>query len=609
MFKPSILSCLFILVSFCATTSFAGDWPQWRGPNRDGIGDEGPLLAKWPKEGPKKVWQVSRAGVGYSSMAIQKGRLITQGDLNGIEHVIALSTKDGSLLWAVQISSAAATLDKRVQSELKRMDRNKNGTVEEIEALQSLGTRLFQFDKVAVVKTTPAKRAKAIFAQLDKNKDQKLSYGEVSRVFRRFQNIDQQDKQADKEALAATRITAYFNKLDADADGKISRKEARAGRSLVNRFFGRADSRKPGERRGDGFLTKEEVEKYLLKFEAGKDGVLSLAEVTMLYERSAGNGDGLLSESELRSLYGGYRNGAGDGPRGTPTIQGRRVYVEGGNGDIACLDIETGKTIWSRSLRTDFGGGVPGWGYCESPLIEDDAVIDTPGGAKGTVVALNKRTGEEIWRSKQVGQRAHYASAVAADIGGVRQIIQFAQKSVFGVRAKDGKLMWQYGGANNGTANCTTPIIYQDHVFASSSYGKGGGLAKITTAGGKQQAEQVYFERRMANHHGGIVKVGDYMYGFGNGGLICMHYLTGKIAWRTRSVGKGSLVVADGKLILLGEGHKVALAEASPEKYRELGRFSIQRRGRPSWAHPAVANGKLYIRDQGFVTAYAIGKK
>ena len=137
------------------------------------------------------------------------------------------------------------------------------------------------------------------------------------------------------------------------------------------------------------------------------------------------------------------------------------------------------------------------------------------------------------------------------------------EHSVFGVEATTGKPLWSYNGANNGTANCTTPIVYQDHVFASSSYGKGGGLAKITVQDGVQTATEVYFDKRMANHHGGIVLIGEHMYGFGSGGLICMHYLTGEVAWRARSVGKGSLIAADGMLYLLSEGHELALAEAT----------------------------------------------
>jgi len=237
-------------------------------------------------------------------------------------------------------------------------------------------------------------------------------------------------------------------------------------------------------------------------------------------------------------------------------------------------------------------------------------VIVTPGGKNGTLAALNKATGEVVWRSAGETQGAHYSSAVAAEINGVRQIVQFAGRSLFAVDAKTGKPLWSYSNANNGTANCSTPIVYGRHVFAASSYGTGGGLAEISAEGEKQTAKEVYFEKKMQNHHGGMVLIDGHLYGFGSGGLICMEYLTGKIAWTKNSVGKGSLVYADGMLYCLGEGHEVALVEANPAEYVEHGRFKIERLlGRPSWAHPVVANGRFYIRNQHRLTAYDVGQK
>jgi outer membrane protein assembly factor BamB len=296
----------------------------------------------------------------------------------------------------------------------------------------------------------------------------------------------------------------------------------------------------------------------------------------------------------------------GDGPRSTPTIDGSRVYAEGGLGDVSCLDAATGRTLWHVNLRTQFGGSTPGWGYSESPLVAGDLLIVTPGGKQGTVVALNKLTGEPVWQSRQVTEGAHYSTALLTEIGGIPQVVQFARESCFGVALDDGRLLWKYSAANNGTANCCTPIVFDDHVFASSAYGTGGGLAKIVTAGSRQAAEEVYFEKRMACHHGGIVKIGDFMYSNAGGALLCMNYLTGQIAWQARSVGKGSLVAADGLLFLLSENHQVALAEATPEEYRERGKFKIESHGRPSWAHPVVAGGRLYLRDQGWLAAYDV---
>jgi outer membrane protein assembly factor BamB len=370
--------------------------------------------------------------------------------------------------------------------------------------------------------------------------------------------------------------------------------------------FDRADQRDPATNKGDAKLSAQELEAYYAKSEAGKDGVLTPDELAAFYAQQKPRGDGVLSKAELRGAFGGYRDGTGDGPRGTPTVDGDRVYAESALGDLSCLEAATGKTVWHVHLAGDLGGGRPGWGYSESPLVLGEFLIVTPGGRRGTLAALDRKTGEVRWRSTGVTEGAQYSSPVVAEIGGVRQIVQFANKTCFGVTADGGRLLWQYGGANNGTANCTTPLVHDGHVFASSAYGTGGGLAKVTADGERQKAEQVYFEKKMANHHGGIVKVGDFMYGFGDGGLICMNFLTGEIKWRARSVGKGSLTAADGMLYLLGEGHEVALAEATPDEYRERGRFKIPTRGRPSWAHPVVAGGRLYLRDQAFLTAYEL---
>ena len=204
---------------------------------------------------------------------------------------------------------------------------------------------------------------------------------------------------------------------------------------------------------------------------------------------------------------------------------------------------------------------------------------------------------------------AHYSSPLVAEIGGVRQIVQFARESVFGVSIKDGKFLWKYNKPANGTANCCQPIVDQDHVFASSNYGTGGGLAKITVSGDKFSADEVYFEKKMDCHHGGIVKIGPWMYSNGGGPLICMDFLTGKIQWQNRSVGKGSLIAADGMLYVFSEHHEVALVDISPGEYTERGRFKIPSHGRSSWAHPIIADGRLFLRDQESLTAYDLRGK
>lgn len=606
--------CLFVLATSAVAEFPAGpkDWPQWRGPNRDGINREMGLLKEWPEDGPKVVWQVNSVGAGYSTISVKDGRIFTQGDLDGIEHVICLSVEDGKTIWAVQPEPVARQLAEKVESEFKKLDQNSDGKIDEAEALARLGWKFNDFDKPAKsdgdAEAIAQERAKRLVKVLDKNGDRMLSFAETGSPFRDyFPRIDVKDEQADVAMLVKSRTDALISQLDKDKDGKISRDESR--RTELDRKFGRADQRDPSTSKSDEFVTRNELKQYLEKHEAGRDGLLSLTELAQYYAKNSPGSDGILTANDLRGYYGGYRNGQGNGPRGTPTVDGDRLYAEGGNGDVTCLDADSGKTIWHVNLRDDFGGGRPSWGYCESPLIVENMIILTPGGKNGTVVALDKLTGQLIWRSSGISEGAHYSSAVLAEVGGVPQIIQFARESVFGVTLDEGKLMWKYSGANNGTANVATPIVESDHVFASSSYGTGGGLAKISTDGESQKADEVYFDKKMANHHGGIIKVGDYMYGFGSGGLICMNYLTGKKAWQARSVNKGSLVVADGMLYLLGERHEVALAEATPEEYREHGRFKITSHGRPSWAHPVVIDGRFYIRDQESLTAYDVRGK
>lgn len=296
----------------------------------------------------------------------------------------------------------------------------------------------------------------------------------------------------------------------------------------------------------------------------------------------------------------------GNGARGVSTIVDNDVYTEGGTGIVTCLDFETGKQTWSRDFVKEFGAAVPKWGYCESPLVDGEKLIVTPGGKNGAIVALNRKTGETLWSSAEVTDPAHYSSPILADAHGVPQYIQFLSNRVVGVRATDGKFLWEYAGAANRTANVCTPIFHDNSVFASSAYGTGGGLVKLVKEGEGFKAEQQYFDKTMANHHGGIVLLDGFLYGFGGEALICMNFATGEIAWKNRSVGKGSLTYAEGHLYCLGEKQLLGLVEANPKEYVEKGRVELKESGRPSWAHPVVAQGRLFVRDQETLTCYDI---
>ena len=313
----------------------------------------------------------------------------------------------------------------------------------------------------------------------------------------------------------------------------------------------------------------------------------------------------VLSRADGRGLWSkaigpaGGGGGQGPGPRGTPTVDGDRVYVLTEGGDLACLRAADGTSIWQRNILREFSGRNISWDISESPLVDGNHVIVTPGGRGAGIVALDKMTGRTVWVSKELSDEAGYASAIVADVGGVRTIMTLTGEAAVGVRATDGKLMWRYTPVANRTANITTPVYQDNKVFYSSAYGTGGALLALQAEGGEVRAKEVYFTRDLQNHHGGVVVVNGYLYGFSNSILTCLEFATGKMMWRHRSVGKGSIAYADGHLYVLGEDNVMGLVEAAPSAYVEKGRFTIPDQGWPSWAHPVVSGGRVYLRNQG----------
>jgi outer membrane protein assembly factor BamB len=311
------------------------------------------------------------------------------------------------------------------------------------------------------------------------------------------------------------------------------------------------------------------------------------------------------------------QNGGGGGypgPRCTPTIDGRLVVALGQEGDLVCLETATGRKLWTHNLKDELGGRMmSGWGYSESPLVDGSLVVCTPGGPGGTLAAFDKQTGKIVWRSKQWTENAAYSSVIVAKIGDVRQYIQLTDLSVAGVAAADGALLWR--GPHKGlTAVIPTPICDQGFVYVTSGYGADSSLFKITQSGGKFVAEQIYANKVMVNHHGGVLKVGDYLYGYSNGkGWTCQNFTTGQTVWQEKQkLGKGSICYADGRLYLRREDGKgtMALIEASPHGYVEHGRFDQPNRSSQScWPHPVIAGGKLFIRDQDVLLCYAVATK
>jgi len=313
-----------------------------------------------------------------------------------------------------------------------------------------------------------------------------------------------------------------------------------------------------------------------------------------------------------------------EGPGSTPTVDGERVYALGAGGVLACLRAADGEVLWTVSLIDDLDGCLPKWRYNESPLVEGDDVIVTPGAPDATLVALDKASGDVRWSAVLPAEPprgngadepsgAGYSSAIAFDFAGQRQIVQLAAAGLFGVAASDGRLLWSYTRPTNEYGiTCSTPVHHDGRVFAASAYGSGGGLVELETDdSGRIVATPVYDTRRMQNHHGGMIVVDDCLYGAhgGNGGgfLSCLDFATGEVRWAERSAPKGSLVLADGMLYLHGEEGPMLLVEPDPDRYVERGRFDPPNRSEtPAWTHPVVARGRLYVRDQGVLLCYDV---
>ena len=405
--KSAICAALFsaLVINLGATVD---DWPQWRGPRRDGIATEKGLLKSWPSNGPARAWQASGAGEGYSSFAVAGGKLYTLGARGSTEYVMAFDEATGKKLWEV-------------------------------------------------------------------------------------------------------------------ANGQR------------------------------------------------------------------------------------FGNDRGDGPRGTPTVSGSQLYAYGASGDLSALDAASGKVLWKVNVLQKFGGSNIQWGLSESPLVLQDRIIVNAGGRGASVVALNRKDGSVLWQTGDAD--AGYSSAILHEVGGVPQAIVFTAQGGLAVDVRNGRRLWSYDRASNTTANIATPIARGNKVFFSSDYGTGSGLVELTASGGGVTAREVYFTREMRNHHASSVLIGDHLYGFSGNILTAMAFDTGQVAWRDRSVGKGSVIFADDRLYLFSENGVVGLAEANPAGYREHGRFEIKTGSLPTWTHPVVANGKLFLRDQDVLYAYDVRGK
>ncbi len=300
------------------------------------------------------------------------------------------------------------------------------------------------------------------------------------------------------------------------------------------------------------------------------------------------------------------------GARSTPTVDGEFLYVLGSDGDLVCLTKADGKVKWSKNLLTDFGGKSGTWAYSESPLIDGDAVVCTPGGTEATLLALNKSTGDVLWKCPQKeGDEAAYSSIIIVAAAGTRQYVQLLQKGLVGVEAKTGRFLWRYGRPISPfNANIPTPVAGDGYVYTASA-GTGGGAVKLVQQADGVAAEHLYFETKLPTAIGGTIKLGELLYGTTKQAMMCLEIATGKVLWSERAIGAASMIYADGRFYLHGENGTVALMEPSDKGYLQHGRFTPS--GRPqkkgklkSWAYPVVADGRLFIRDWDTIWCYQV---
>lgn len=299
--------------------------------------------------------------------------------------------------------------------------------------------------------------------------------------------------------------------------------------------------------------------------------------------------------------------------RSTPTVEGDVLYALGSDGDLVCLEQAKGRERWRKNLRSDFGGKPGEWAYSESPLIDGDALVCTPGGSNATVVALNKKSGEVIWKcAVPGGDEAAYASAIVVQDGGVKQYVQLLQKGLVGVEAKNGKFLWRYAKAvSRYGANVPSPYASDGAIYTAAA-GTGGGAVQLVAKDGAIEPQELYFQAKLPAVIGSVVKVGDYIFGTGAQTMQCFEFKTGNIKWEERALGPAAMLVADGRLYVHSESGDVALVEPSPEAYREKGHFTppdLPGRSNPmekAWSYPVLADGRLYIRDKNLLYCYDV---
>jgi outer membrane protein assembly factor BamB len=335
---------------------------------------------------------------------------------------------------------------------------------------------------------------------------------------------------------------------------------------------------------------------YILAGREGKDFLLCL---------DSNTGKELWA-TELGTMF---ENDWGNGPRSTPTIEGDFIYAMASSGNLVCLKAADGEVVWTKAMQ-DLGGKIPVWGYSESPLVLEDKVICTPGDQQGAIAALDKKTGDLLWQTKDLADVAHYSSIMPMEHDGKTILVQLLMSQLVGVDSADGKVLWTVPFPGN-VAVIPTPIVSEDKVYATAGYGAGCVMVKLDG----DEAEVVYENKNMTNHHGGVILLDGHVYGYSDGkGWVCQNLESGDMTWREReALGKGAIGYADGRFYCLEEDTgEVVLIAASDKGWEEHGRFTLEPQSKirkekgKIWTHPVIADGKLYLRDQDLVYCFDV---
>jgi outer membrane protein assembly factor BamB len=299
------------------------------------------------------------------------------------------------------------------------------------------------------------------------------------------------------------------------------------------------------------------------------------------------------------------------GTRGTPNIDGQRLYHESPMGQVVCLNAKTGKEAWRVDILKEFDASNITWGLAESVLIDSDRVICSPGGKRGSVVALDKNTGKTVWAAKSTGELANYATPVLAEYQGLRMVLTMIQKALIGVNADNGDLLFRHKHETRFDINATSPVFHDGRIFITSGYGSGSEMLKLVVNGQNASVESVWRSKNLDNHHGGVILLDGYVYGAAHqsegGRWICLAWSDGAMKYAEKGVGKGSLTCAEGKFYCWSEQGRVGLVAATPQKYELISSFTAAKGGEgPTWAHPVVCGGRLYLRHGNLLHTYDV---